>query len=78
MFYSFFSSIHGVKVLRQFLFDVQLGNSNLAKGLDEKSNHVMYQNENPHRACYPCKMTKTNHFFSHLLTSIHETNSFLL
>ena len=34
--------------LRQVLFDVQAGNSNLAKSLSEKSNHAMYQNENLH------------------------------
>ena len=28
-------------------------------------------------ACYSCKITKTNNFFSILVTSIHETNSFL-
>ena len=37
------------KLLRQVLFDLRAGNSNLAKSLDEKSNHTMYQDENPHR-----------------------------
>ena len=36
-------------VLRQVLFDLPAGNSNLAKSLSEKSNHAMYQDENPHR-----------------------------
>ena len=35
--------------LRQVLFDVRAGNSDLDKSLGEKSNHVMYQDENPHR-----------------------------
>ena len=35
--------------LRQDLFDLRAGNSNLAKSLTEKSNHAMYQDENPHR-----------------------------
>ena len=37
------------KLLRQVLFDLRAGNSNLAKSLNEKSNHAMYQDENPHR-----------------------------
>ena len=37
------------KVLRQVLFDIRAGNSDLAKSLGEKSNHAMYQDENPHR-----------------------------
>ena len=36
-------------MLRQVLFDVRAGNSNLAKRLSENSNHAMYQEENPHR-----------------------------
>ena len=35
--------------LRHVLFDVRVGNSNLAKSLGEKSNHAMYQDEKPHR-----------------------------
>ena len=35
--------------LRQVLFDLQAGNSNLATSLNEKSNHAMYQDENSHR-----------------------------
>ena len=35
--------------LRQVLFDIRAGNSNLAKSLSEKSNHAMYQDENPHK-----------------------------
>ena len=37
------------EILREVLFDVQAGNSNLAKRLSEKSNHAMYQEEDPHR-----------------------------
>ena len=37
------------KPLRQVLFDLRVGNSNLAKSLGEKSNHAMYQDKNPHR-----------------------------
>ena len=36
-------------MLRQVLSDVRAGNSDLAKSLSEKSNHAMYQDENPHR-----------------------------
>ena len=39
--------------LRQVLFDLRAGNSNLAKSLSEKSNHAMYQDENPHRCLLP-------------------------
>ena len=39
-------------LLRQVLFDIRAGNSNLAKSLSEESNHAMYQAENPHR-CLP-------------------------
>ena len=35
--------------LRQDLFDLRAGNSDLVKSLTEKSNHAMYQDENPHR-----------------------------
>ena len=35
--------------LRQVVFDIRAGNSNLAKSLSEKSNHAMYQDENPQR-----------------------------
>ena len=34
--------------LRQVLFDIRAGNSNLAKSLSKKSNHAMYQDENLH------------------------------
>ena len=37
------------KALRQVLFDIREGNSNLVKSLGEKSNHAMYQDQNPHR-----------------------------
>ena len=30
-------------ILRQVLFDVRAGNSDLAKSLNEKSNHTIYQ-----------------------------------
>ena len=46
------SSILRIKILkqlRQVLFDLRAGNSNVAKSLSEKSNHAMYQDENPHR-----------------------------
>ena len=36
-------------LLRQVLLDIRAENSNLAKSLSEKSNHAMYQDENPHR-----------------------------
>ena len=34
---------------RQVLFDVQAGNSNLAKSLSENSDHAMYEDENLNR-----------------------------
>ena len=37
------------KIIRQVLFDVRAGNSDLAKSLSEKGSHAMYQDENPHR-----------------------------
>ena len=40
---------HKKEELRQVLFDIRAGNSNLAKSLIEISNHAMYQHENPHR-----------------------------
>ena len=43
------STIRPGELLRQVLFDIRGGNSNLAKSLCEKSNHAMYQDENPHR-----------------------------
>ena len=36
-------------MLRQVTYDVRAGNSDLAKRLSEKSNHAMYQVENPQR-----------------------------
>ena len=36
-------------ILRQVLFDIRAGNSNLAKSLGGKSNHAMYQDQNPQR-----------------------------
>ena len=38
-----------LQMLRQVLFDLRAGNSNLAKSLSEKSNHAMYQDENSYR-----------------------------
>ena len=38
-----------VMILRQVLFDIGVGNSNLAESLGEKSNHAMYQDQNRHR-----------------------------
>ena len=42
-------TLMGPKQLRQVLFDIRAGNSNLVKRLSEKSNHAMYQDENSHR-----------------------------
>ena len=36
-------------MLRQILFASGVGYSILAKSLNEKNNHSMYQEENPHR-----------------------------
>ena len=44
-----FGDIKTSKKLRQVLFDIRAGNSNLAKSLCEKSNPAMYQHENPRR-----------------------------
>ena len=38
-----------MNILKQVLFDIRAGNSNLAKSLSEKGNHAMYQDKNPHR-----------------------------
>ena len=43
------SRIRWNSLLRQVLFDIRAGNSNLAKSPVEKRNHAMYQDENPHR-----------------------------
>ena len=48
-FISLVAKFEVYNVLRQFLFEIRAGNSNLAKSLSEKSNHAMYQDENPHR-----------------------------
>ena len=56
MFVSFFglySEYQNFKMLRQVLFDIRAGNSNMAKRLCEKSNQAMYQDENLHR-CLLC------------------------
>ena len=45
----FKENLRSNKKLRQVLFDIRAGNSNLAKSLGEKSNHAMYQDQNPHR-----------------------------
>ena len=42
--------------LRQVLFDIRAGNSNLAKSLSEKNNHAMYQDDNPHRCLLSLQM----------------------
>ena len=47
--YRFLISFLVLELLRQVLFGIRAGNSNLAKSLSEKSNHAMYQDENPHR-----------------------------
>ena len=47
--YRFLISFLVPELLRQVLFDLQAGNSNLAKSLGEKGNHTMYQDENSHR-----------------------------
>ena len=44
------------KELRQVLLDIRAGSSNLAKSLSEKSNHAMYQDENP----YKCLLSLQN------------------
>ena len=49
-YHSFCLPLHLLlKELRQVLFDLRAGNSNLAKSLSEKSNHAMYEDKNPHR-----------------------------
>ena len=52
--------------LRHVLFDLLAGNSNLAKSLSEKGNHVLGQDENPHKGW---------ELFPVLVTSMHETDS---
>ena len=62
--------------LRQVLFDLRTRNSNLAKSLNEKSDHAITKMKTHTDACYPYKINKTNHFPRILVTSIHKTDSF--
>ena len=66
------------KLLRQVLFDIRAGNSNLAKSLGEKSNHAMYQDQNRHRCFLSLQINKTNHFSPFLVTSVPKTDYFRL
>ena len=61
--------------LRQVLFDIRAGNSNLAKSLSKKVTMQCTKMKTYTRACYPCILTKTNHFSSILVTSLHKTDS---
>ena len=67
------------EVLRQVLFDVRVGNSDLAKSLAlvKKVTMQCTRMKTHTEACYPCKITKTNHFPPTLVTSIHEIDYFL-
>ena len=66
-------------MLRQVLFDIRAGNSNLEKSLGKKRNHAMYQDENPHRGLlYPCKINKTNHFSPILVHYLNTQTWFFL
>ena len=64
--------------LRQVLFDLRAGNSNLAKSLGEKVTMQCTKMKTHTDACYPCKINKTSNFFPILVTSIHITDSFRL
>ena len=66
------------ELLRQVLFDLQAGNSNLAKSLSKRSNHAMYQDENLHNLAILAKLTKRGNFSPILVTSKHKTDSFRL
>ena len=50
--------------LKQVLFDVRAGNSNLAKILCEKVTMQHTKMKTHTQACDSCKITTTNHFFS--------------
>ena len=54
--------------LRQVLFDIQAGNSNLARSLGEKVAMQCTKMKTHTDACYPCKINKTNHFSLILVT----------
>ena len=65
-----------LELLRQDLFDIRVGNSNLAKNLSEKVTMQCTKMKTPTEASYPCKVNKGNHFSPILVTSIHKTDSF--
>ena len=67
-----------LKVLRQVLFDLRAGNSNLAKSLMKKVNMQCTKMKTHTDACYPSKINKTSNFSPILVTSIHKTDSFRL
>ena len=56
---------HYMWKIRQVLFDIRVGNSNLTKSLSEKSNHAMYQDENPHRCLLSLQNLQNQPFFSY-------------
>ena len=62
--------------LRQVLFDLRAGNSNLAKVSVKKVTMQCTKMKTHTEACYPFKINKTNHFSPILVTSVHKTDSF--
>ena len=65
-------------ILRQALFDIRVGNSNLAKSLVEKVIMQCTKIKTHKDVCYLYKINKTNHFSLILVTSIHKTDFFLI
>ena len=63
-------------MLKQVLFDLRAGNSNLAKVLVKKVTMQCTKMKTHTGACYPCKINKTSNFSPVLVTSIHKTDSF--
>ena len=69
---------HSAKSLRQVLFGIRAGNSNLAKSLSDKVTMQCTKMKTHTDACYPCTINKTNHFSHILVTSMHKTDAFWL
>ena len=66
------------KIIRQVLFDLRAGNSNLAKSLTEKLTMQCTKMKTHTDAYYPCKINKASNFSPILVTSIRKTDSFRL
>ena len=63
------------KALRQVLFDIRAGSSNLVKKVKKVTMQCTKMKTHTD-ACYPCKINKTNHFSPILVTSVPKTDFF--